>query len=69
MFTNTAKGSTSSANIYSIIETTKANNLVIKRHLVYLFDNLSKIDVADSEALEDLMPWSNKISENIKINN
>lgn len=67
MFANTAKGATSSANIYSIIETAKANNLVVERYLVYLFDNLSKINVADSEALEDLMPWSNKIPENMKI--
>lgn len=67
LFANTAKGATSSANIYSIIETAKANNLVVERYLVYLFDNLSKINVADSEALEELMPWSNKIPENMKI--
>jgi hypothetical protein len=30
-------------NIYSIIETVKANNLVVKMYLFYLFDNLSKI--------------------------
>ena len=49
------------------IEIAKANNLVVERYLVYLFDNLSKINVVDSEALEDLMPWSNKIPENMKI--
>lgn len=67
LFANTAKGATSSANIYSIVETAKANKLVIERYLVYLFDNLSKIDISDSEALENLMPWSNKIPENMKI--
>lgn len=30
-------------------------------------DNLSKIDLSDSESLESLMPWSNKIPENMKI--
>ncbi|WP_242955760.1 hypothetical protein ACIR03_08075 [Clostridium cochlearium] len=35
--------------------------------MVYLFDNLSKIDIKDSESLENLMPWSYKITENIKI--
>ncbi|NSB33717.1 transposase domain-containing protein [Clostridium saccharoperbutylacetonicum] len=67
MFANTAKGANSSATIYSIVETAKANKLVGERHLVYLFDNLSNIDLSDSESLENLMPWSNKIPENIKI--
>ena len=67
LFANTAKGATSSANIYSIIETAKANNLIVEKYLVYLFDNLSKINVSDSEAIENLMPWSNKIPENMKI--
>ena len=67
LFANTAKGATSSAIIYSIIETAKANKLVVERYLVYLFDNLSKIDVSDSESLDNLMPWSNKIPENMKI--
>ncbi|NOW87145.1 hypothetical protein B0H39_005026 [Clostridium beijerinckii] len=27
----------------------------------------SKIDLSDSESLENLMPWSNKIPESMKI--
>jgi len=41
--------------------------LFVERYLVYLFDNLSKIDLSDSESLENLMHWSNKIPENMKI--
>jgi len=67
LFVNTAKGATASSNIYSIVETAKANNLVVERYLVYLFDNLSKIDIYDSESLENLMPWNDKIPENMKI--
>ncbi|WP_127837548.1 IS66 family transposase [Clostridium prolinivorans] len=67
LFANTAKGATASSNIYSIVETAKANKLVVERYLVYLFDNLSKIDIEVSESLENLMPWSNKIPENMKI--
>ncbi|WP_163195241.1 IS66 family transposase [Clostridium thermarum] len=67
LFANTAKGATACSNIYSIVETAKANKLVVERYLVYLFDNLSKIDVSDSESLDNLMPWSNKILENMKI--
>lgn len=67
LFANTAKGATSSANIYSIVETAKANNLVVERYLVYLFNNLLKTDAKDNEALENLMPWSDKIPEDMKI--
>lgn len=67
LFANTAKGATASSNIYSIVETAKANNLVVERYLVYLFNNLLNIDIKDSEALENLMPWSDKIPENMKI--
>ena len=67
LFSNTAKGATASACIYSIVETAKANNLVVERYLVYLFDNLSRIDIKDLESLENLMPWSHKIPEIMKI--
>ena len=67
LFANTAKGATSSANLYSIIETAKANKLVIERYLVYLFNSLIKIDTTDSESLRNLMPWSNQIPDELKI--
>ena len=67
LFANTAKGAIASSNLYSIVETAKANNLVVERYLVYLFDNLLKVDVKDSKNLESLMPWSNEIPENMKI--
>lgn len=67
LFANTAKGATASAIIYSIIETAKANNIVVEKFLKYLFDNLSTIDPQDIESLEHLMPWSNKIPEDMKI--
>lgn len=67
LFANTAKGATCSANLYSIIETAKANNLIIEKYLVYLFDSLINIDLTDSESLENLMPWSTQIPENLKI--
>lgn len=66
LFANTAKGATYSANLYSIIETAKANKLIIDKYLVFLFDNLINIDPTDSESLENLMPWSTQIPENLK---
>ncbi|WP_367397823.1 transposase domain-containing protein [Clostridium bornimense] len=66
LFANTAKGATASAKLYSIIETAKANKLVIERYLVYLFENLVDLDITDSENLKRLMPWSNTLSNNLK---
>lgn len=64
---NTAKGAIASSNIYSIVETAKANNLVVERYLLYLFDNLLKVDVKDSKNLESFMPCSHEITRNMKI--
>ncbi|WP_461612345.1 transposase domain-containing protein [Clostridium sp. Marseille-QA1073] len=50
-----------------MVETAKANKLVVEKYLVYLFDNLSKIDIKDIESLGNLMPWSDKVPENMKI--
>lgn len=43
-----------SSNIISIVETAKANNLVVERDIVYLFDNISKIDVPIEKLLRIL---------------
>ena len=67
LFANTAKGATASAKLYSIIETAKANKVVVEKYLVYLFDNLLNIDSDNSEALENLMPWANNLPDNLKI--
>lgn len=66
LFANTAKGATASAKLYSIIETAKANKLVVEKYLIYLFDNLMDLDTNNSEALEDLMPWGNNLPDNLK---
>ncbi|WDC83421.1 hypothetical protein PL321_11800 [Caloramator sp. mosi_1] len=51
MLANTAKGATSSAIIYSIIKTANANNVVVEKYLVYLFDNLSRLNYQVNENL------------------
>lgn len=67
LFANTSKGATCSAQIYSIIETAKSNNLIIEKYLVYLFENLVGLDPNDSEDLENLMPWSSNLPNTLKI--
>ena len=53
LFSNTSKGAKSSATIYSIIETAKANSLILKKYLVYLFDKISEIGIDNKEILLD----------------
>ena len=63
LFFNTPKGARSSAIIYSIIETTKANGLAVEKYLIYLFDMLSKLELRDKDTLKQYMPWSAEIPE------
>lgn len=58
LFSNTPKGAKSSAILYSIVETAKANGLAVEMYLIYLFDVLSKTENRDMEFLEEYMPWS-----------
>lgn len=44
---NTSKGASSSATIYNIIETAKANDLAVEKYLVYLMDVLSNLEDKD----------------------
>lgn len=67
LLANTSKGATCSAQIYSIIETAKSNNLIIEKYLVHLFENLVGLDQTDSEGLDNLMPWSSTLPATLKI--
>ena len=67
---DTINGATSSAIIYSIAETAKANNLKPYEYFEYLLTQIpAHMDDTDRSFLEDLLPWSPKlpdISENKK---
>ena len=73
LFCNTERGAQASANIYSISETAKLNNLrplkyfeYILTQLPYRCDDKGKID---PDKIEDLMPWSDKIPEDCRKKN
>lgn len=66
LFAKSSKGAVGSAVCYSIIGTAKANNLKPFQYLTYLFEKLPNSDVNDEEALDQLMPWSDSIPENLK---
>jgi transposase len=66
---NTPKGARSSATIYSVVETAKANGLVVEKYLVYLMDVLSNLQDKDKDMLLKHMPWSKELPDDIKLQN
>lgn len=66
---NTSKGAKASAIIYSVVETAKANNLIVEKYLVYLMDMLSNIEVKDKDTLLKYMPWSKELPEDLRLEN
>lgn len=64
---DTINDAKSSAIIYSIVETAKANNLKPYEYFEYLLTEIPKhMDDTDRSFLNDLVPWSEKLPENIR---
>ena len=64
---DTINGAHSSAIIYSIAETAKANNLKPYDYFVYLLEELPKhMEQKDRTFLENLLPWSKNLPEGIR---
>ena len=64
---DTVNGATSSAIIYSIAETAKANQLKAYEYFEYLLTEIPKhMDDKNSNFLEELLPWSETLPENIR---
>jgi hypothetical protein len=55
MFSDTVAGAKASANLYSLIQTAKANGLEPYAYLRRLFQELPKADSVG--AIEALLPW------------
>lgn len=59
LFSGSPKGARTSAAIYSIIETAKANGLTPYKYLKYIFEELPGVQFeAHPEFLEDYLPWN-----------
>jgi transposase len=67
LFFKNKNGADASSILYSIIETAKANNLMVEKYLTFLINELSNFETIDKYKLNELMPWSNLIPDNIKI--
>jgi len=63
LFSNTPRGATASAIIYSIIETSKENNLNPFNYLTYLFERLPNIDLSNHAELDRLLPYSGDLPD------
>ncbi len=64
---DTIAGAKSSAILYSIAETAKANNLKPYNYFKYLLEEIPKhLDDTDRSFLDDLVPWSPKLPESIR---
>ena len=64
---DTVAGAKSSAIIYSIAETAKANNLKPYDYFEYLLTEIPKhLDGTDRGFLDDLLPWSPSLPENCR---
>ena len=64
---DTIHGAKSSAVIYSIVETAKANNLKPFDYVQHLLDEIPKhMNDKDCSFLEDLLPWSEKLPAGIR---
>ena len=64
---DTIHGAKSSAIIYSIVETAKANNLKPFDYVQHLLEEIPKhMDDKDCSFLEDLLPWSQKLPAGIR---
>ena len=64
---DTINGAKSSAIIYSIAETAKANNLKPYEYFEYLLEEISQhMDDKDKSFLDDLLPWSPTLPDKVK---
>lgn len=64
---DTIRGANSSAIIYSLAETAKANNLKPYEYFEHLLTEIKEhLDETDQSFLEDLLPWSENLPENIR---
>ena len=65
---DTIDGAKSSAIIYSIVETAKANHLHPFRYLEYLLEILKEHqDDTDRRFIDDLLPWSPKLPDTCRV--
>ena len=62
LFSGSPKGAKASATVYSIVETSKANNLDPYQYLTYIFKSLPGVDLKEyPEFINYLLPWDEQV--------
>lgn len=67
LFSNTPKGASASAVIYSVVETAKDNRLNPFAYLTFLFEQLPNANLDDLQAIDSLLPWSATLPDRCKL--
>lgn len=68
LFSNTPRGATASATIYSIIETAKENGLKPYAYLHWLFEAMPQVEnLNDPATLDRFLPWSETVPPEFKL--
>ena len=62
LFCKTERGAEISGRLFTIIQTTRANGLVVEDYLTYVMENIA------NSPIEELLPWSDSLPANLKIN-
>ena len=64
LFSDTPKGAEASANIYSIVETAKANGLDVFKYFELLLTVLPSMEfLTNPDILNELMPWNESVQK------
>ena len=66
LFCDTPKGARASAEIYSLVNTAKANGVNPYYYLRYLLDVLPTMDPGNDEELEKVVPWNPNLKAVVK---
>lgn len=66
LFADSVDGANASATMYSLMETSKLNDLDFEKYLKFLFDELPQLDCINEETLEDYLPWSSKLPKEVR---
>ena len=67
LFSNTPNGAKASAITYSIMETAKENGLHPFRYLNYLFEQMPNMDLEAEGAVDELLPFSPNLPEEVMV--
>lgn len=61
LFAKTEKGASISGRLFTIIQTAKANMLVVDKYIEYVLENINKIPI------DDLLPWAENLPQELSI--